>query len=408
MRAGVRVGRVVLDLEDLAFALGIVCDHELDRVQHTHRALGIGVEILAQAMLKEPVLDGARSLGNADALAEIADGKRREAAAAETAQRRHARIIPAGDIVLLHKLAQLALGHDGIVDAKARKLDLARLMVRNGNIVHDPVVERAVLLILQRAQRVRDALQRVLNGVGKIVHRENAPLRALTVMVDIADTVEHRVAHIEIAGGKVDLGAQRAAALGELAVFHALKEVEVFLDAPVTIRRNGGLADIAAVLLKLLGRQVTDISKTFFDQLHRILVVFFKIITAVIEAVAPVEAEPVDILLDGVDVFGILLGGVRVVHAQIADTAELFSRTEVDDQRLAMTDVKIAVGLRRKTGMHLLALKLTARRDILLDKRMDKVFDLRLSPLGDRAFGFLCHGSSSVRRSLHGNAAKKS
>lgn len=39
VRAGRRIGRVVLDRDGLALALGIVRDDELHRVQHTHRTL---------------------------------------------------------------------------------------------------------------------------------------------------------------------------------------------------------------------------------------------------------------------------------------------------------------------------------------------------------------------------------
>ena len=63
------------------------------------------------------------------------------------------------------------------------------------------------------------------------------------------------------------------------------------------------------------------------------------------------EAQPVDIALDGLNVLGIFLGGVGIVKAQVALTAVLFGSQEVHDQRLAVTDVHIAVGFRRKTGV---------------------------------------------------------
>ena len=65
-----------------------------------------------------------------------------------------------------------------------------------------------------------DALQRVLNGVGEVVHGVDAPLVALAVVVHMADAVEHRVAHIEVAGGQVDLGPQGILALGEFSGAH--------------------------------------------------------------------------------------------------------------------------------------------------------------------------------------------
>ena len=65
---------------------------------------------------------------------------------------------------------------------------------------------------------------------------------------------------------------------------------------------------------------------------------------------APVEAEPVDIALDGVDVFLLLLGRIGVVEAQIALAAELLGDAEIQADGLGVSDMEIAVGLRRKPG----------------------------------------------------------
>ena len=102
------IGGVILHSEGLALSFRIVGDRELHRVQHHHGALGRGVEILPQAMLQKAVLHSVGGLSHADALAEIADGRGRVAAAAQTAQRRHARIVPAGDVALFAPAAQAA------------------------------------------------------------------------------------------------------------------------------------------------------------------------------------------------------------------------------------------------------------------------------------------------------------
>ena len=57
-----------------------------------------------------------------------------------------------------------------------------------------------------------------------------------------------------------------------------------------------------------------------------------------------------DVLLDGLHVLHVLLGGVGVVHAEIAQAAVLLGGAEVDGQGLAVADVEIAVGLRRTSG----------------------------------------------------------
>ena len=364
--------RVVFDLDELMLALGVVRDRELHGAQHRHGALGVVVQVLAQAVLEEAVVHRARHLRDADAVGEIADGRRGVAAAAQSAERRHARIVPAGDDALFDEAAQLALGHDRVVDAEAAELDLARLG-GDGHVVHDPVVQRTVILILQRAETVRDALERVLNRVREVVHRVDAPLVALTVMLDIADAVEHRVAHVEVAAREIDLRAQRVFALGELAVAHPLEEIEALLDRAVAPRALGGGVRVAAVFLELLRRQLAHIGQTFFDQLHGELVVLLKVVRAEEEPVAPVKAEPVNVLLNGLDELVVLLGGVRVVHAEIAQAAEALGRAEVDAQRLAVADVQITVRLGRKTGVYGLTLKPSAGADVLLNEGFDKV-----------------------------------
>ena len=369
-----RVGGVVLHREYLALALGIVGHRQLHRMQHRHSALGGGVQILPQAVLQRAVLDDAGGLAHTDHLAEIADGGGGVAPAAQAAQGGHPGIVPAGNIVLLHQLAELPLGHDGVVDVQAGKLNLPGLVVGDGDVVHHPVVQGTVLLILQGAQAVGDALQRVLNGMGKVVHREDAPLGALPVVVDEADAVDDGVAHVEVAAGQVDLGAEGHLALLHLAVLHLLKQPQVLLDGPVTVGGHGGDADVAAVGLKLLRRQLADVGKALLDELHRVLIVLLEIVGAIEEPVAPVEAQPVDILLDGVHILGVLLGGVGVIHAQVAQAVVPLSGAEVDAQGLAVADMQIAVRLRREAGVDGHSLELTTLCDVLVDEIDNEVF----------------------------------
>ena len=99
-----------------------------------------------------------------------------------------------------------------------------------------------------------------------------------------------------------------------------------------------------------------------------------------------------DILLNGVHILGVLLGGIGIVHAQIAQTAVLLGRTEVDAQRFAVADVQIAVRLRRETGVNGHSLELTTLCDVLVDKIVDKVFALRyLLGFGGIGLSFLGH-----------------
>ena len=97
-----------------------------------------------------------------------------------------------------------------------------------------------------------DAFDGVLNGMRKIVHREDAPLGPLPVMIDIADPVDDGIPHIEVAARKVDLGPERHLPFFHFAVLHHFKQAQIFLDRPVTVRRSGRDADISAVFAEFL------------------------------------------------------------------------------------------------------------------------------------------------------------
>src|ERR1700682_3916866 len=78
-----------------------------------------------------------------------------------------------------------------------------------------------------------------------------------------------------------------------------------------------------------------------------------EVVGSMIEVLAPIEPEPMDVTLDGIDVLLLFLGGIGIVEAQIAASAELLRHPEIQANRLGMTDVQIAVRLRRKPGHNL-------------------------------------------------------
>jgi len=225
---------VVLHLELLGPALGPVGQEHLDGVQHGHRPGRALAQRLAHTVLEQRAVDGGVGLRDADAGEEVFDGRGRIAPAAHGGEGRHAGIVPAGHAALLDQAAQQALGHDGPGQVEPRELDLARRVGEPG-LPHDPVVQRAVDLVLQRAQRMGDALQRVLQRVLEVVHRVDAPLAAGAVVVVAQDAVERRVPHQDVRRRHVDLGAQHPRAVGELARLHAPEQVEVFLHGAVPV-----------------------------------------------------------------------------------------------------------------------------------------------------------------------------
>ena len=221
----------------------------------------------------------------------------------------------------------------------------------DAQLLDEPVVERTVDVELKRADAVGDMLNAVTLAVGVVVHRVDAPLVARAVVVGMEDAVHDGVAEHHVGVRHVDLGAQHLAAVGELACTHAAEQVEVLLDRAVAVgavlARRGHRA---APLANLVEGLVVDVSQTFLYQEFGPLVELLEIVRGVV-LLGPVEAQPVDVLLDGVDILGVLLHGVGVVEAQVGLAAVLLRQSEINAYRLGVADVQVAVGFRRKTGL---------------------------------------------------------
>ena len=208
-----------------------------------------------------------------------------------------------------------------------------------------------MILEFKRAERMGDALDRIRLAVGEIVARINAPCLAGARMLGMQDAVEHRIAQVDVARPHVDLGAQCARAVGEFAGAHAAEQIEVFLDAAVAMRAFGpGLSQRAAGEPHLLLRLVVDISLAGADQMLGPFVQPLEIVRRVKEIVAPVEAEPAHVALDGVDIFLQLFGRIGVVVTQVAVATEFLGNAEIQADRLGVADMQISVRLGRKPG----------------------------------------------------------
>jgi hypothetical protein len=101
LAAGLQVGVAAKDL-------GPVGQHQLQRVQHRHGAVGLVFQVFAQAAFQGAVVDPAVALGHADALGKGA-GFGRVAAPAQADDGGHARVVPAADLAVVHQGASLRL-----------------------------------------------------------------------------------------------------------------------------------------------------------------------------------------------------------------------------------------------------------------------------------------------------------
>ena len=221
------VGRLAF----LFLSLRVVLDDELHGIEHGDAAGGDLVQVLAHAVLENREVDPRIGLRHADALREEAKALRGEASPARADEGGHARVVPALDVLSLDKLDQLSLREHDVAQVEPRELDLLRQRPLQeagplhavvsgpvlGEALVEPFVERPVVLELERAERVRDVLERVRNAVRPVVGGIDAPVVAGAVVRGVADAIHGRVAQVDVGRGHVDLRAHDVLAVGELA-----------------------------------------------------------------------------------------------------------------------------------------------------------------------------------------------
>ena len=164
----------------------------------------------------------------------------------------------------INQLNQLALGQHDVGQVEAREFDLLRQRTLHeaafGEAVEQPVVERALILELQRTDRVRDVFQRVLDRMREGVHRIDAPAVAGVVVRGMTDAVNRRIAQVDVRRRHVDLRAQDVRAIGEFAGLHAAEEQHVFFGTAAAIGRVfARLGQRTAIFTHLLGALAVDV-----------------------------------------------------------------------------------------------------------------------------------------------------
>ena len=210
-----------------ARAGGKIVDHELDRIEHRDAPRRAGVQVVAHAILEHAHVDPGIRFRDADTLREKLEAFGREAASPGADERRHSRIVPAVDVSLFDELDESPLGKDDIGEVEPRELVLPRQWTLElpsvGKLLDDPVVKRAMILELERADRMRDPLERVADAVRIVVQRIHAPLVAGPVMPRVPDPIDRRIAHVDVGARHVDLEPQHVCAVGKLPRAHAPK-----------------------------------------------------------------------------------------------------------------------------------------------------------------------------------------
>jgi len=227
--------------------------------------------------------------------------------------------------------------------------------------------------------------------MGVIVHGVDAPGVARAVVVGPTDAVHERIPQVHVASLHVDLGPQHLGAIRKLACLHALEQIEVLFGGSVPIgARLARHMEIAPVLADLGFGEVTDICLALLDQVLGVVVHELEVVRGV-ELSLPLEAQPLDVLADGVHILDVFLHGVRVVEAQVRGAAVGLRQPEVQADALGVADVQVAVGLRWEAREH--PPPMLARGAVRLHDLLDEV-----EALGFGGGRVRRHGSFSIQK----------
>ena len=238
-----------------------------------------------------------------------------------------------------------------------------------------------------------DALDGVLEAVCPVVHGVDAPGVTGAVMAGVEDAVHDGVAEVDVGMRHVDFGAEHLGAVGEFAVLHAHEELDgAVAEGAVASGLVGGSAGVA----DFVGGLVVDVGETLADEHEGELVHLREVVGGVADIAVPVVAEPVDVLLDGLDEGGVLLDGVGVVHAEGGLAAEFLGDAEVDAEGLGVSDVEAAVGLWGEACPDVAALVLAAA-EVFGDNVTDKVAGGVRRRIGGVGLRFRHRGRSLLR-----------
>ena len=327
--------------------------------------------------------------GHADFFAESVQGFRRVAAPTDPGNGRHARIVPAGDDARFHHAAQFPFARDHRRHIETRKLNLPRFL-RSFVRLEAPFVERTTLRKFQRADGMRDPLDRVRKRMREIVERINAPRVARAVMRRAQNAINDRVAHDDIRRRHVNLRAETFLAVRVFPVFHLFKKAQIFFDAAIPIRAfRARMRQIAAHRVDFLSRRIVHIRQPHLNQAARKFVELGEIIGRIMHRFLPLETEPFHVFQNGIDVLHLFFGRIRIVKTDIRLPVIFLPQTEIEANALHVPDVQIAVRFRRKTRQHP-SVCIDAVFDITIDFRFDKI----------RGHPFLFHVRLLYRRLL--------
>ena len=175
------------------------------------------------------------------------------------------------------------------------------------DILNNPLVEGSMVFKLDGAKRVCDSLKRVLDGVRIVIERIETPLVALSMVINVNDSVDRRVSQIDVRRCHIDLCAKGLRTIFKLAISHSLKEIKVFFNTTISVRAVlSGLGKRATISSHFVCVKIANVSLTFLDELYGKLIALLKVVRAIEYTAGRLASKPLEILVNALNVFVVL------------------------------------------------------------------------------------------------------
>ena len=223
----------------------------------------------------------------------------------------------------------------------------------------------------QRTDGVGDAFEVVALSVSEVIHRVSSPLATCAVVVLVDDTIDDRVTEVHVGVCHVDFGTKYHSTFRHRTAVHLFEEFEAFLHRAIAIRTvRTGLSRRALLCSDFFAGLLVNVGFAFLDETYGEIPQLLEVVRGMID-VAPLESEPFDVVFDSFHVFRVLLLRIRVIETEVTYTSEFLGNTEVHANGFGMSDVEIAVGLGRESGLE--TSSVLSLLEVVVDNLLDEI-----------------------------------
>mmetsp|Transcript_52681 Transcript_52681/g.87897 ORF Transcript_52681/g.87897 Transcript_52681/m.87897 type:complete len:511 (-) Transcript_52681:91-1623(-) len=260
---------------------------------------------------------------------------------------RHTGVVPAPNFAIIHKLRQLALGHDCVLHIQTREVIQTRHAKAEG--LNHPLVLVVAVKVFRRPQGMRHAFKRIHDRARQIIrgiYLEFVPLPGMGRQIA---TEDHRVSEGLVGIVHGELGAQAICEALFRSFLHLFPLSQIFFNCVGTALRG---STIKPVLLHLFLGSVVTIRLVVLNHLLCHFKHLRKIVACVRWADVPSNAHPLQVLQNSFFILMLLFITVSVVEPQNHLPFVLLREHVVHERCFRVSNVNVSGSFRWEAGHH--------------------------------------------------------